>query len=249
MTAKKKKTAATIERATSLVVGTTAAAVATGPAAVGTALMALFPTLVGAFLPGFLDRKGKEIRTWWDEVVGSSGSDEGIAAEIESRMGSPEVQETVMAGVRAILDRLAPDVRTPIALLTREYARACREPDWFFRAVATILTTVTAEEYAAFKAIVATTLASRFGEHATLRLNTQPGFDDVLAPLSFTTDPVGYLNVRGGLGVMRVFALLQSTGLGAPPKGGMPGVSDSRLVVFRPGVLGRLGALLRNPAV
>lgn len=216
MKRKADRKAANVERAATLAANTAAAAAASGATAIGAALMAMFPPLLGAVLPGFLERKAREAQTWWNEVQGSAGSDRGIAAEIEAKIELPEVQDTIMAGFRAVLDRLAPAARTPIALLTREYARASREPDWFFRAVSQILTGVTAKEYVALTRLVGVTAASSFGEHATLRLNTQPGFDDVTARFSFTTDPKGFLDVQGGLPVMRVFALLQATGLGAP---------------------------------
>ena len=90
---------------------------------------------------------------------------------------------------------------------------------------------------------------STFGENATLRLNTQPGAYDVAATFKVTEKPEGYLDIQGGLAVMRAFALLQSTGLGAPPKGGAWGASDAQLLIFRPGVPGRLLTLFRNPQI
>lgn len=64
-----------------------------------------------------------------------------------------------------------------------------------------------------------------------------------------TEDPKGFLDVRGGLPVMRVFAQLSALRLGGPSKGGMSGLEESRLLVFTPGVLNRLANILRNPAV
>lgn len=156
-----KDTTKDLTQATALAAAGMGIAAATSQEAIAASLMQLFPPLIGAVLPGWLQRKQQEAREWWKEVLGSSGSDEGVAAEIETKLQSPDVQDIIFAALRSLFERVAPETRTPLALLTREYARGEREPDWYFRAVAKLLTDVTSEEYVALKQLVLKTAGSR----------------------------------------------------------------------------------------
>lgn len=154
----KSATAASLAAATAAERGADAAGMAAAAA------ISFFPYVVGRCIPGILERREREAQEWWDRVVMDNGTGVGAAAEIKARANEPAVQETIFSGFRLVLEKVSPAVIPALGLLTREYARQGRGPDWFFRSVGRVLSDVSSDEYADLRALTALIAQASTGE-------------------------------------------------------------------------------------
>lgn len=133
-----------------------ASAAAGGPkAALVAAATEAGPALIDLFVDKWRGRRRSEVEKWWDDVTMENGSDEGAVAQLRARSDDPAVQEVVAASLRALLDRVTPDVIPALGMLTREYLRERKDPDAFFRAMARVLSECTSGEYEVLKRMAA----------------------------------------------------------------------------------------------
>ena len=116
---------------------TAALAVATGghPAAV---VATVFSGIAAFVLRHALDWKANEVTRWWEQVRAGDDGDGGpvgvaFEQQLEERVDEPAVRETILRGVRAVIDVVDPAAIRPLARLTRLYTIERREPDSFFR--------------------------------------------------------------------------------------------------------------------
>lgn len=149
------KPRARIQEAAEIGVPVLHALVMAGPvAATSAATLALLPLVIGRAIPVFAERKAKEAREWWDWVVGVNAPAGTVGVDIGAHADDPAFHEVVVQAFRALVDAVAPDVIPALGLLTREYARQGKRPDYFFRAVARTLSDLESEEFRDLKTLL-----------------------------------------------------------------------------------------------
>jgi hypothetical protein len=173
-------------------------AAATDPVtAVASALLSFIPSALSFAVPQVFERKKARALAWWDEVVFANASDEGAAAEIKARLDNdPNAQDAIMAGLRDAMDATAIEVLPALALLTREYARAGRKPDRFFRGLSRMLVDLVAEEYEPLCLLMQhTAVAPHSDERSQVELHINPV--DPHAPTMETTEVACWSKIAG----------------------------------------------------
>ncbi len=252
---RKKDDASEAATSAGIAVGQTLAATGEIGTAALAGLVAFTPYVVGRVIPGFLQRKERETRQWWDRVVNDNGSDTGAAAEIASRSEDPATQEVILAAFKVILEEVSPAVISAVAMLTREYARQGKSRDAFFRGASEVLADVSAEEYADLRALTKWISGAgsgfltvvHYGGVVSAGGEALPDSREHLAlhPLREqgpqVTTPPGFpiVNVR------RLFQLLKTSGLGTEASSGYWNtVSGPQVLACDAAVMRRLASLL-----
>jgi hypothetical protein len=173
------------------------AAAADPTTAIASALLTFIPSALSFAVPHVFERKKTRAQAWWDEVVFANASDEGAAAEVKARLNNdPNAQDAIMTGLRDAMDATAIEVLPAIALLTREYARAGRKPDRFFRGLSRILVDLVAEEYEPLRLLMQhTATAPHSDERSQVHLQLMPA--DQRPPTMETTEVACFSQIAG----------------------------------------------------
>lgn len=173
------------KNATTALVSATAstAAAAAGTAAGGVlaaTLAALFPgVLLGALVVGF-DYRKHSVSAWWEAFTAPGDDEPGvtreeIAGHIDAHKDEPHVRETILRGVRALFDAVADAAVIPLGVLAREYRRAQRRPDAYFRNAVGVLTSVSDEELEDLRALTSWMLSCEAQTIAELHFSLVKG--------------------------------------------------------------------------
>lgn len=133
-----------------LTAATGAAPEAIALAAAGSGALDVFIDRVVGFVRGQLDR---DCRVWWQNVIANLGDDD-VAEVLEERLEEPNVQRALFESLRALADRIDPTVVPSLGVLTAEYVREVKAPDWFLRGTARMLSDLSAEEFIALRILV-----------------------------------------------------------------------------------------------
>lgn len=131
---------------------TTAIAVMTNGNPVVTGLGALVTGTVGFAVKTALAWKSRDVDRWWALVRGKDG--DAFEQEVQSRVESPEVQDTILRSIRTVLDTVDPAAISPLARLSRWYLEEAKSPDPFFRCAARFLSEASAQELEQLREIV-----------------------------------------------------------------------------------------------
>lgn len=141
--------------------------------------LSLLPAIVGKFIPAVYQRKERDAKEWWDQVVWGTASDCGVAAEIRARADDSAVQDVVVDAFKSVLEANSSDVLPALAMLTREYVRTGRPRDAFFSGVGTMLTYLSSDEYRDLRLLI-TGVGSRQQASGARRVVLEVGAQDIL---------------------------------------------------------------------
>lgn len=140
--------------ATAAVAGATA--LADGKSPEQAAILAgasVLPSILGEVFSAGLDRKRRQAKRFWEELLREIAADEGVTREeveerIQSLSDEPYVREAIFRSLRALMDFVDDDdaVTVPLARLVAESYRQKARPDAFFRGTARLLTELSAAE-------------------------------------------------------------------------------------------------------
>lgn len=132
--------------------------VALTPAAAAGPLLGGAAKLIGLLGPAAEERSARieaEFERILAAAVGENWSDRGFAAWAKAKAENEAFQELFVATARAYVDRITPVVIPAIALVYREYERAERWPDRFYRGLLTFLCEIEEEEFTALREMLA----------------------------------------------------------------------------------------------
>jgi hypothetical protein len=114
------------------------------PVVAAAAGLAAIPGTLNAIIGATRTWKEADTLKWWNELVfgpapGDEASAEAVAAIIDEHFDMPFVRENVLRSLRTVQECYAREALTPLAVLGRDYLRAEKAPDRFFRGVTGLL--------------------------------------------------------------------------------------------------------------
>lgn len=95
--------------------------------------------------------RAKEFKKILEQATGENWSDEGFEAWIAVHKGDETFQETIHETAQAYGRRVSPEVGPAIAMLYREYSRAGKRPDRFYRNCLALLCELDSGEFDTLK--------------------------------------------------------------------------------------------------